>query len=175
MGFFYYWYILTTFKKELSNFSIRVLNPPFQYLDFADIFLKKPANVFSKRISDNKHMIKLKDGKQPPYGPIYSLEPVELETLKTYIESNLANSFIQVSKLLTGTLILFVHKLNGSFCLCVNYQRPNNLTIKNRYLLLLIGKSLNRLGQAKRFIQLDFTSAYYWIRIKEDNEWKTVF
>ena len=34
----------------------------------------------------NEHAIKLKDGKQPSYGPIYSLEPVELETLKIYIE-----------------------------------------------------------------------------------------
>ena len=30
--------------------------------------------------------------------------------------------------------------------------------IKNRYLLPLIGESLDQLGQAKRFSQLDFTS-----------------
>ena len=42
----------------------------------------------------NKHAIKLQDGKQPPYGPIYSLGPMELETLKTYIETHLKTGFI---------------------------------------------------------------------------------
>ena len=42
----------------------------------------------------NKHAIKLEDGKQPLYMPIYSLGPVELKTWKTYIKTNLANGFI---------------------------------------------------------------------------------
>ena len=57
----------------------------------------------------------------------------------------------------------------------MNYQGFNNFTTKNRYSLSLIAKSLNRLGQAKRFIQLDFTSAYHQMRIKESNEWKMAF
>ena len=42
----------------------------------------------------NKHSIELEDGKQLPYGPIYSLGPVELEILKTYIKTNMVNCFI---------------------------------------------------------------------------------
>ena len=45
--------------------------------------------------------------------------------------------------------------------------------MKNRYLLSLIDESLNCLGRAKRFIQLDLNSAYYCMRIKEGDEWKT--
>ena len=115
------------------------------------------------------------DDKQPPYRPIYSLGLVELETLKTYIETNLANGFIRPSKSPASAPILFVCKPNGSLRLCVNYQGLNNLTIKNWYPLSLIGKSLDRLGQAKRFTQLDFTSVYHWMRIKKGDEWKTAF
>ena len=75
--------------------------------------------------------MELKKGKQLLYKPIYSLGPVELKTLKTYIETNLANCFIQASKSRANALILFVHKLDGSFCLCVNYSALSNLTIKN--------------------------------------------
>ena len=57
----------------------------------------------------------------------------------------------------------------------MNYQGLNNLTIKNQYLLPLISESLNSLGQTKKFIQLYLTNAYYCIRIKEGDEWKTVF
>ena len=42
----------------------------------------------------NDHAIKLKEDKQPLFSPIYSLKPVELETLKIYIKINLANDFI---------------------------------------------------------------------------------
>ena len=63
----------------------------------------------------------MQDGKQPPYRKIYSLEPVELETLKTYIETHLKTGFIWPSQSLASASILFDKKLDGSFWLCVNY------------------------------------------------------
>ena len=48
------------------------------------------------------------DNKQLLYSLIYSLEPVKLETLKSYIKVNLASSFIRPSKFVADTLILFV-------------------------------------------------------------------
>ena len=74
-----------------------------------------------------------------------------------------------------GVPIFFVRKADSSFCFCVNYQGLNNLTIKNWYPLALIDESLDRLGRVKRFTQLNLTSAYHQIRIKEGNEWKTAF
>lgn len=73
---------------------------------------------------------------------------MELEILKTYIENNLANSFIRLSKFLVGAFIFFDQKSDGSLNLCVNDQGLNNLAIKNRYLLFLIRKSLDYFGQA---------------------------
>ena len=39
----------------------------------------------------------------------------------------------------------------------------------------MIGESLDRLGRANRFTQLDLTSAYHRMRIRESEEWKTAF
>ena len=100
---------------------------------------------------------------------------MELETLKTYIETNLANGLIRSSKSLTGATILFDQNSDSSLRLCVDYQRLNNLPIKNRYLLPLIGELLDRLRRAKQFIQLDLTSAYHRMRIREGDKWKTAF
>ncbi len=69
----------------------------------------------------NKHVIVLIKGKQPPYGPIYILSSVELETLKTYIETHLKMGFIQPFKSPTGAPILFDNKPNGSLHICINY------------------------------------------------------
>ena len=164
-----------TRKVQLALLPTKEVTVPTEYSDFTDVFLEKFANVFSERTRANEHAIELEEGKQIPYGPIYSLVPVELKTFKTYIKTNLANGFIQASKSPTNALILFVCKLDGSFCLCVDYWGLNNLTIKNWYPLPLIGKFLDRLGQAKHFIQFNLTSAYHWMRIKEGNEWKTAF
>ena len=92
-----------------------------KYLDYANVFLKKSANVFSEQTRTNKHAIELEEGKQTPYRPIYSLGLFELKIFKNYIKTNLANNFIWASKLPASTPILFVCKLNCSFCLCVNY------------------------------------------------------
>ena len=122
-----------------------------KYSDFANIFLEKVADVFPEQSGANEHPIELEKGKQPPYGPIYSLGPVEFEILKTYIETNLGNGFIWASKLSVDALILFVRKPNSNLCLCINCWGFNNLTIKNRYLLPLIGKFLDQIDQAKWF------------------------
>ncbi len=49
------------------------------------------------------------------------------------------------------------------------------MTIKNRYPLPLVRESLDRLGWARRFTQLDLTNAYHQMRIREGDEWKTAF
>ena len=105
---------------------------PSKYSDFADVFSPDLASKLPKHTRINDHAIKLVDGcQQPPYGPIYSLGSAELETLKAYIETNLANGFIKSSKFPAGTLILFDRKSDSVLQLCVDYQSLNNLMIKN--------------------------------------------
>ena len=130
-------------KAQLALLLAKKITVLAEYSDFANVFLKKLANIFLEQTGINEHIIKLEEGKQPSYGPIYSLGPVEFKILKTYIETNLANGFIRASKSPAGSSILFIGKFNGSFCLYVNYQGFNNLTIKNWYPLPLIGKSLD--------------------------------
>ena len=137
-----------------------------EYIDFADIFSLDLAFKLFKHPRINNHAIKLVDGQQPPYRSIYNLRPIELETLKAYIETNLANEFIKPSKFLANSPIFFNRKSDGFLCFCVNYRGLNNLTIKNRYLLPLIEKLLDRLRRAKQFIQLNLINVYHQMRIR---------
>ena len=106
---------------------------PPEYADYADVFSPDLAMELPENTGINEHAIELVEGKQPPYGPIYSLGPVELETLKAYIETHLKTGFIWPSKSPAGAPILFDKKPDGSLRLCVDYRGLNNLTIKNRY------------------------------------------
>ena len=59
-----------------------------KYSNFANLFSKKSAEMLLERTSINKHAIKLIDSKQSLNSPIYSLDSIELKTIKNYIEIN---------------------------------------------------------------------------------------
>ena len=87
---------------------------PAEYFDYSNVFLVEYAVEFLENTGINKYAIKLEEDKQLLFELIYSLGPVELETLKTYIKTNLANSFIRSSKSPAGAPILFDKKSDGS-------------------------------------------------------------
>ena len=115
---------------------------PNEYADFADVFSLKLAAKLPEHRTSN-HTIKLVDDQQPLYSLIYSLGPIKLEILKAYIKNNLINGFIRPFKSPTGAPISLDKKPDSSLRLYVNYQRLNNLTIKNQYPLPLVKELLN--------------------------------
>lgn len=80
----------------------------FKYTDFVDHFSPDLVAKLSKHTKINDHIIEFIDGKQLFYSQIYSLGSIRLETLKTNIKTNLANSFIRSSKILADAMILFI-------------------------------------------------------------------
>ena len=132
-------------KAQIALLIVKKFKIPTKYSNFSDIFLKEKALILPEVTKLNQYAIKLQEGQQPLYRSIYSLGPVELKTLKTYIKTNLANGFIWPLKSPASASILFVKKPNGSFCLYVDYRGLNNFTIKNWYPLPLIGKLLDQL------------------------------
>ena len=65
-----------------------------KYYNYNNTFLAKNKTKLSKYIKINDYVIKLEENKQPQFELIYSLEPMQLKTLKTYIKTNWANGFI---------------------------------------------------------------------------------
>lgn len=141
-----------------------------KYTNFKDILLPKLTMDLPDHTSINNYAIKLVNDWQPPYGYIYNLGLVKLKILKTYIENNLANSFIRPSKSFARASIFFNQKLDRSLRLYINYWDLNNLIIKNQYSLFLVGKLLDRLGWTRCFTQLNLTNTYYWMRIWKENK-----
>ena len=141
-----------------------------EYSNHSNIFSAENITKLLENTKINEQAIKLKKSKQLSFRSIYSLGLVELKTLKIYIKTNLANSFIESSKFPIKAFILFDKKPDRSFCFYVDYRSFNNITIKNHYPLPLIGKLLDWLGRAKRFTQLDLTNIYYQMRTCEGDE-----
>ena len=110
-----------TYQVQVAALMSEEIGIPTEYSDFSNVFSSDSAAEVPKHIGINDYPINLLDNEQAPYSLIYSLELVELETLKTYIKANLASGFIRPFKSPVGAPILFVQKKNGSLHLCVDY------------------------------------------------------
>ena len=69
----------------------------------------------------------------------------------------------------------YIPKKDGSLRLVQDYRKLNQVTIKDKMPLPLIGEVINKLKEAKYFNKLDLIWGYNNVRIKEGNEWKAAF
>ena len=118
---------------------------PAEYHDFLDVFSKSKADKLPDHNPQFDHSIKIEDGKQPPFGPIYNMSETEAEALRDFLKENLNRGFIRQSQSSCGAPVLFVKKKDGSLCLCVDWGGLNAITKKDRYPLPLIPNLLDRL------------------------------
>ena len=105
----------------------------------------------------------------------FQMSKEELKTLKEFIDVFIKKEQIQESMLLARALVMFVPKKNKKKKLVVNYQRLNNITIKDRYIVPLVNKIREQLRKAKWFTLMDLQDKYYYLYIKEEDEQKTIF
>jgi hypothetical protein len=147
---------------------------PEEYQDFSDVFSEaRSKHLAPHRPYDLK--IELEEGTVPRLGPVYSLSPPELKSLRNFIDKHLSLKFIQPSTSPFGALVLFVKKKDGSLRLCVDYCALNKTTKKDRYPLPLIGDLLDVPRKAKLYTKLDLRHAYHLVRIAEGDKPKTAF
>ena len=107
--------------------------------------LRDFSNVFSPREVDKlppyrpyDHEIKLVEGAIPPFGPLYPMSRDELRALKEWLEENLRKGFVRPSSSPATSPVLFIKKPGERLYFYIDYRTLNNLTIKDRYPLLLI-------------------------------------
>ncbi len=140
-----------------------------EYEDFEDIFSKKKYETILKSTRVT-YIINLKKNTESLFRLIYSLSERELRILRDYFTEKEVIGWIRRLKLLAGISILFILKLDDLLRLYVDYRALNKVITKNRYLLSLINKLINRLSGVKVYIKLDLRDVYYRIYIKKGDE-----
>jgi len=73
----------------------------------------------------------------------------KLQKVKKYLNENLFKEFIIFSKVLYFSLILFALKANKDLRFCVDYQKLNAITKRNRYSLSLINEMIDKIVGCK--------------------------
>ena len=98
----------------------------------------------------------------------------EEEVLNQWLDKQLKAGLIVDSKSRYAAPYFYIPKKDGSLWLVQDYKKLNQVTIKNKMPLLLIGEVIDKLKEVKYFNKLDLIWGYN-IRIKEGNEWKATF
>jgi len=147
---------------------------PPEYRDYVDVFSKVKASELPLHC-DYDLKIDLEEGTSPPLGTLYSLSPVELSALRTFIDENLNTGFIRPTASSHAAPVLFVKKKDGSLHLCVDFRGLNKITKKDHYPLPLISDLLDSPSRAKIYSKIDLRHAYHLVRIALGDEWKTAF
>jgi hypothetical protein len=117
---------------------------PIALHDFADVFSPQLA----ERLPPHRpydHDIKLKEGAELPFGPLYAMSRDELKTLREWLDENLRKGFIRPSASPVASPVLFVKKPGGGLRLYIDFRALNNVSIKDRYPLPLTTETLNNL------------------------------
>jgi hypothetical protein len=120
---------LTMDKDILHHYDATVIsyiasvNPDTTEVDPATIvpetfqqYVKVLGKELADKLTDHKpydHAIDLKDGEQPPWGPMYPLNETELQALRDYLKEMLELGKIRRSKSPAAAPIIFVPKAHG--------------------------------------------------------------
>ena len=72
-------------------------------------------------------------------------------------------------------MCFYILKKNDSLWLVQDYRKLNQVTIKDKISLFLIGEVIDKLKEAKYFNKLNLIWGYNNIQIKEGNKWKAAF
>jgi hypothetical protein len=148
---------------------------PERYHKYINVFLPETARELPPHTVYD-HAIDLKEGTQPPWGPIYALSETELKALREYLDEMIKMGKIRPSKSPAGAPILFVPKPHGrGLRMCVDYRGLNKVSIMNRYPLPLMNELRDRVQGSRWFSKIDLKGAYNLVRIKKGDEWKTAF
>ena len=84
-------------------------------------------------IRDHDQVIHLIPGSVPPNIRPYKYPYVQKSEIERMIAEMLEISIIQPSQSSFSSLVVLVHKKDGSWCMCPDYRELNKLTIKYNF------------------------------------------
>ncbi|MCI12633.1 hypothetical protein A2U01_0033738 [Trifolium medium] len=142
-------------------------------VDYADIF-EEPSQLPPSRAGFD-HQIPLKDGDAPFNLRPYRFSRIQKDIIDKLVQDMIDQGIVQHNTSPFSYPTILVRKKDGSWRLCVDFRRLNELTIKDRFPIPLIEDLMDELGGSIVFSKLDLRSGYHQLRMAQGEEYKTAF
>lgn len=146
---------------------------PAEYQDLAPIFEAQEVDNLPPHC-DMDCAVELLPGQKLPKAKLYSMNLMEWEELRKFIDQNLKHGFIHPANSPQAAPMLFQKKEEWGLRLCTDYRGLNAVSMSNPYPVPLIKGLLGAMAKGE-ISKLDLKDAYFCVRIKEGEEWKMAF
>ena len=143
---------------------------PFTYL-----FNKKKFEKLPERCKWDHEINLMNKALKELNAKAYAMTLKEKEALNQWLDEQLKVRLIVESKSRYAVPCFYIPKKDGLLWLVQDYRKLNQVTIKDKMPLPLIGEVIDKLKEAKYFNKLDLIWGYNNVWIKEGDEWKAAF
>jgi len=159
--------------KELDKTNSEDL--PDYIQSFTYLFNKKKFEKLPERHEWNHKINLTEEAPRELNAKAYAMILKEEEALNQWLDEQLKAGLIIKSKSRYAVPCFYIPKKDSSLQLVQDYRKLNQVTIKDKTPLPLIGEVINKLKKAKYFNKLDLIWGYNNVQIKEGDKWKAVF
>ena len=142
---------------------------------FTHLFNKKKFEKLPERQEWDHKINLMNEALKELNAKAYTITLKEEEALNQWLDEQLKAGLIVESKLRYAAPCFYIPKKDGSLRLVQDYRKLNQITIKDKTPLPLIGEVIDKLKKVRYFNKLDLIWGYNNIWIKEGDEWKAAF
>jgi len=142
---------------------------------FTHLFNKKKFEKLPEQREWDHEINLMEEAPRELNAKAYAMTIKEEKALNQWLDKQLKAGLIVESKSRYAAPCFYIPKKDRSLQLVQDYRKLNQVTIKDKTPLPLIGEVINKLKEAKYFNKLDLIWGYNNIRIKEGDEWKAAF
>jgi len=142
---------------------------------FTHLFNKKKFEKLLERREWDHEINPTEEAPKELNAKAYAMTIKEEEALNQWLDEQLKAGLIVEFKSRYAAPCFYIPKKDGSLRLVQDYRKLNQVTIKDKTPLPLIGEVIDKLKEAKYFNKLDLIWGYNNVQIKEGDEWKAAF
>ncbi|GFX38851.1 hypothetical protein TNCV_1890151 [Trichonephila clavipes] len=127
----------------------------------------EPTPFIEHRINTRNHL--------PVAVPPYRMNPSKKEILKQEIDRLLSEGIIEECESPYASPVVLIPKPNGTFRLCIDYRKLNEITIADTYPLPRMDDLLHQAKLTPFMSTLDLRAGYHQVKVHVEDQDKTAF
>ncbi|GFV75356.1 retrovirus-related Pol polyprotein from transposon 17.6 [Trichonephila clavipes] len=128
---------------------------------------REPTPFIEHRINTRNHL--------PVAVPPYRMNPSKKEILKQEIDRLLSEGIIEECESPYASPVVLIPKPNGTFRLCIDYRKLNEITVTDTYPLPRMDDLLHQAKLTPFMSTLDLRAGYHQVKVHVEDQDKTAF